>query len=50
MESGRPAPKRLHKPIKYGYKQLRRIDLIALTDMRPHVFGTKLGYDLYAGP
>jgi hypothetical protein len=43
------APLRLHMPIKYGYKQLKRVGLIAYTDARPDDFWTKLGYDWYAG-
>ena len=43
------APLRLHMPIKYGYKQLKRIGLIAYTDTRPDDYWTKLGYDWYAG-
>src|SRR5271170_895856 len=43
------APMRLHMPIKYGYKQIKRIGLIAYTDMRPDDYWTKLGYDWYAG-
>ena len=43
------APLRLHMPIKYGYKQIKRIGLIAYTDMRPDDYWTKLGYDWYAG-
>jgi hypothetical protein len=43
------APIRLHMPIKYGYKQLKRIGLIAYTDMQPDDYWTKLGYDWYAG-
>lgn len=43
------APVRLHMPIKYGYKQIKRIGLIAYTDMRPDDYWTKLGYDWYAG-
>ncbi len=43
------APLRLHMPIKYGYKQLKRIGLIAYTDVKPDDFWTKLGYDWYAG-
>jgi DMSO/TMAO reductase YedYZ molybdopterin-dependent catalytic subunit len=40
---------RLHAPIKYGYKQIKRIDLIAYTDLKPDDYWTKLGYDWYAG-
>ncbi len=53
--SGRPltephgAPLRLHMPIKYGYKQIKRIGLIAYTDTKPDDYWTKLGYDWYAG-
>jgi hypothetical protein len=53
--AGRPlaqwhgAPIRLHMPIKYGYKQIKRIGLIAYTDRRPDDYWTKLGYDWYAG-
>jgi Oxidoreductase molybdopterin binding domain len=53
--SGRPltqfhgAPLRLHTPTKYGYKQIKRIGLIAYTDQKPDDYWTKLGYDWYAG-
>jgi DMSO/TMAO reductase YedYZ molybdopterin-dependent catalytic subunit len=53
--SGRPisrwhgAPLRLHMPIKYGHKQIKRIGLIAYTDLRPDDYWTKLGYDWYGG-
>lgn len=43
------APLRLYMPIKYGYKQLKRIGLIAYTSARPDDYWTKLGYDWYAG-
>jgi hypothetical protein len=43
------APLRLHSPIKYGYKQIKRIGLIAYTDLRPDDYWEKLGYDWYAG-
>jgi hypothetical protein len=43
------APLRLHAPIKYGYKQIKRIGLIAYTDVKPDDYWTKLGYDWYAG-
>ena len=43
------APLRLYMPIKYGYKNLKRIGLIAYTDTKPDDFWTKLGYDWYAG-
>ncbi len=43
------APLRLHTPTKYGYKQIKRIGLIAYTNDRPDDYWTKLGYDWYAG-
>ncbi len=43
------APLRLYMPIKYGYKQIKRIGLIAYTDSKPDDYWTKLGYDWYAG-
>ena len=33
-------PLRLHMPIKYGYKQIKRIALIAYTDKRPDDYWT----------
>jgi hypothetical protein len=43
------APLRLHMPTKYGYKQIKRIGLIAYTDEKPDDYWTKLGYDWHAG-
>jgi hypothetical protein len=43
------APVRFHSPLKYGYKQIKRVGLIAYTDVRPDDYWTKLGYDWYAG-
>jgi hypothetical protein len=43
------APLRLHMPIKYGYKQIKRIGLINYTNSKPDDYWTKLGYDWYAG-
>ena len=43
------APLRLHAPTKYGYKQIKRIGLIAYTNAKPDDYWTKLGYDWYAG-
>jgi hypothetical protein len=43
------APMRLYTPLKYGYKQVKRIGLIAYTDLKPDDYWTKLGYDWYAG-
>ena len=49
IEQMHGAPLRLHMPIKYGYKQIKRIGLIAYTDDKPDDYWTKLGYDWYAG-
>lgn len=43
------APLRLHTPTKYGYKQIKRIGLIAYTNEKPDDYWTELGYDWYAG-
>jgi len=43
------APLRLHLPTKYGYKQIKRIGLVAYTNDKPDDYWTKLGYDWYAG-
>ena len=43
------APLRLHMPTKYGYKQIKRIGLIAYTNDKPDDYWTKLGYDWYGG-
>ena len=43
------APLRLHLPMKYGYKQIKRIGLVAYTNDKPDDYWTKLGYDWYAG-
>ena len=43
------APLRLHMPTKYGYKQIKRIGLVAYTNTKPDDYWTKLGYDWYAG-
>ena len=44
------SPLRLYTPTKYGYKQIKRIGLIAYTNEKPDDYWTKLGYDWYAGP
>jgi hypothetical protein len=43
------APLRLHTPAKYGYKQIKRIGVIAYSNVKPDDYWTKLGYDWYAG-
>ncbi len=37
------APLRLYTPTKYGYKQIRRIGVIAYTNEKPDDYWTKLG-------
>ncbi len=48
LEQLHGAPLRLHMPNKYGYKQIKRIGLIAYTNDKPDDYWTKLGYDWYA--
>lgn len=43
------APLRFYTPTKYGYKQIKRIGLIAYTDEKPDDYWTELGYDWYGG-
>ncbi len=43
------APLRVHMPTKYGYKQIKRIGLIAYTNDKPDDYWTELGYDWFAG-
>ena len=43
------APLRMHMPIKYGYKQIKRIGLISYSNVRPDDYWTRIGYDWYAG-
>ena len=43
------APLRLYTPTKYGYKQIKRIGLIAYTNQKPDDYWTELGYDWYGG-
>jgi hypothetical protein len=49
LEQLHGAPIRLHTPTKYGYKQIKRIGLMAYTDIKPDDYWTRLGYDWYAG-
>ncbi len=43
------APLRLAMPVKYGYKQIKRIATIRYTNVRPPDFWADRGYDWYAG-
>ena len=49
LEQFHGAPVRIHMPTKYGYKQIKRIGLIAYTNQKPDDYWTKLGYDWYGG-
>ncbi len=42
-------PMRLAMPIKYGYKQIKNIAVIRVTDLRPADYWAQRGYDWYAG-
>jgi len=43
------APLRLYLAVKYGYKSLKRIELIRFQDERPPDYWAAGGYDWYAG-
>ncbi len=43
------APLRLAMPVKYGYKQIKRIATIRYTNVRPGDFWGDRGYDWYGG-
>lgn len=43
------APLRLVMPVKYGYKNIKRIGLIRFAEERPKDYWTEDGYDWYAG-
>ena len=43
------APLRLAIPVKYGYKNIKRIATIRYTNIRPADFWAEQGYDWYAG-
>ena len=47
LENG--APLRLAMPVKYGYKQLKRVGKIELTNTKPKDFWAEEGYDWYGG-
>ncbi len=46
---GHGAPLRLMSSVKYGYKCIKRISVIDLTDRRPPDYWAQRGYDWYAG-
>jgi DMSO/TMAO reductase YedYZ molybdopterin-dependent catalytic subunit len=43
------APLRLYLAVKYGFKSLKRVGLIRLTNQRPADYWGERGYDWYAG-
>jgi DMSO/TMAO reductase YedYZ molybdopterin-dependent catalytic subunit len=43
------APLRLVSTVKYGYKCIKRVSVIDLSDVRPADYWAKRGYDWYAG-
>lgn len=43
------APLRLMSAVKYGYKCIKRVGVIELTDRRPADYWAQRGYDWYAG-
>lgn len=49
LSSGHGGPLRLISTLKYGYKCIKRIGLIELTDERPPDYWAQRGYDWYAG-
>ncbi|HTQ41067.1 MAG TPA: molybdopterin-dependent oxidoreductase [Pirellulales bacterium] len=49
LTQGHGAPLRLVSTVKYGYKNIKRIGVIELTDERPPDYWAQRGYDWYAG-
>ena len=49
LTEGHGAPLRLVSTVKYGYKCIKRISVIELTDVRPADYWAKRGYDWYGG-
>jgi DMSO/TMAO reductase YedYZ molybdopterin-dependent catalytic subunit len=49
LTAGHGAPLRLLSTVKYGYKCIKRIGVIELTDERPADYWAERGYDWYAG-
>ena len=43
------APLRLVSTVKYGYKCIKRISVVELTEQRPSDYWAKRGYDWYGG-
>jgi DMSO/TMAO reductase YedYZ molybdopterin-dependent catalytic subunit len=49
LTDGHGAPLRLVSTLKYGYKCIKRVSVIDLTDVRPADYWAKWGYDWYGG-
>jgi DMSO/TMAO reductase YedYZ molybdopterin-dependent catalytic subunit len=49
LTEGHGAPLRLVSTVKYGYKCIKRIGVIELSDNRPADYWAERGYDWYAG-
>lgn len=49
LTQGHGAPLRLVSTVKYGYKCIKRISVIDLTDRRPADYWAKRGYDWHGG-
>jgi DMSO/TMAO reductase YedYZ molybdopterin-dependent catalytic subunit len=49
LAEGHGAPLRLVSTVKYGYKCIKRVSVIDLTDVRPADYWAKRGYDWYGG-
>lgn len=49
LTEGHGAPVRLVSTVKYGYKCIKRVSVIELTEHRPADYWAKRGYDWYAG-
>lgn len=49
LTQGHGAPLRLVSTVKYGYKCIKRISVIDLTEQRPPDYWAKRGYDWYGG-
>lgn len=49
LTEGHGAPLRLVSTVKYGYKCIKRVSVIDLTDVRPADYWAKRGYDWYGG-
>jgi DMSO/TMAO reductase YedYZ molybdopterin-dependent catalytic subunit len=49
ITEGHGAPLRLVSTVKYGYKCIKRVSVVDLTDVRPADYWAKRGYDWYGG-